>query len=79
MKEMNKDLEACHRGRDGALRRPRRVQRRNVLLCFGCHEVFVQPAERGLGRRSAPSLPNGGSVDAPPFTKSFRFSRNHLP
>jgi hypothetical protein len=52
-------------GRDSALRRPRRVQRRNVgVICTG--EMIVasgvthfRPLLRGRGRRSAASLPCG--------------------
>ena len=43
-------------GRDGALRRPRRVQRRNLGLTAAGFP-FVPPAERGQGHRSAMSLP----------------------
>jgi len=41
-------------GRDGALRRPRRVQRSNVGRDSRVLLAFVPPAERGPGRRSAP-------------------------
>jgi len=56
-------------GWDGALRRPRRVQRRNWLVwlarlftIFFPLLRFVPPAERGRGHRSAMSPPTRRSI-----------------
>src|SRR5581483_6906974 len=50
------------RGRDGALRRPRRVS--GATLDVNVTPLaFVPPAKRGRGHRSAMSLPQGRSLD----------------
>src|SRR5581483_6755679 len=50
------------RGRDGALRRPRRVS--GATLDVNVTPLaFVPPAKRGRGHRSAMSLPHGRSLD----------------
>jgi len=50
-------------GRDGALRRPRRVQRRKGWNWNVPPLAFLPPAKRGRGHRSAMSLPHGRSLD----------------
>ena len=53
-------------GRDGALRRPRRVQRRNARSHSQETDRLFRPLRRGLGHRSAMSLPKSGSWRASP-------------
>ena len=58
-------------GRDGALRRPRAVQARNVWSRGRVLAPFVPPAERGRGQRAVPTH-FGATAPA-----EFGLSRNH--
>ena len=60
-------------GRDGALRHPRRVQRRNVGR--ESRARVVPPAARGRGHRSAMSLPFLPSAASSPYSLVMEIPR----